>query len=271
MKKPTAANHSQLEKVGTLTKGESVITIWRKIENIVVNLPDDCQYFVEESGKVRPFEAFEEPEDWLNPIPSILEEWIEKRMEEGYKLELEIEKLDYTDLGKVIAGKTLKEWYSYFLTYYEENGGTLMLWVWFDKWEKARTALDISRDDFTDYWALLRWERDKLADLFKEALYDIWAYSNDVVYYAARALGKDKTWRYGKFPLKDAVRYIERASRRGNMSPEGIVKRIIEKIQTEPQGKEEWGKWLARQVYRNIYDAAYYENRRSESEECEEE
>ncbi len=260
---------AKLEKVGTLTKGESVITIWREMENIVVDLPDDCQYYVEENGKIRPFEAFEEPEDWLNPVPSVLEEWIEEKLEEGYELKLEIEKLDYTDLDKVVAGKTLEEWYDHFLVYYQEEDGTFMLWVWFDRWEKARTALDISRDDFAEYWALLQWERDILADLFKEALYDIWTYSNDVVYYAARALGKDKVWRYGKFPLKDAVRYIERASGRANRAPQDIVKRIIEKVQ--PQGKEEWKEWLAGQVWRNIYDAAYYEDKDYEDQEHEEE
>lgn len=265
MEKLTAA--SQLEKVGTLTKGERVLTIWRMIEDIVAFLSDDCQYFVEENGELQPFDAFEEAEGWINPVPSILEEWIEKKMEEGYKLELEIEKLHYTDLGKTIAGKTLREWYSYFLTYYEEDGGTLMLWVWFDRWEKASAALDISRDDFADYWALLCWERDILRKLFMEALYDIWVYSNEVVYYAARALGKEKVWRYGKFPLKDAVRYIERASSRAVMSPNDIVKLIIEKSQTPPAHNEEWKKWLAKQVFRNIHDAAYYENHKDYEEE----
>jgi hypothetical protein len=270
MKKLTAANQpNSLEKVGTLTKGESVITIWRRIENIVALFPDDCQYFVEENGELQPFDAFEETEGWINPVPSILEEWIEKKMEEGYRLELEIEKIHYTDLGKTIAGKTLKEWDAFFLTYYEEDGGTLMLWVWFDRWEQARYALDISRDDFADYWALLSWERERLRGLFMEALYDVWVYSNEVVYYAARALGKDKVWRYGKFPLKDAVRYIERASRRAKTSPNGIVKLIIEKVQTEPPTyNEKWKGWLAKQVLRNIHDAAaYYENHKNYEEE----
>jgi hypothetical protein len=253
------ANHSKpLEKVGTLTKGESVITIWRRIDRIVAYLPEDCEYFVEENGELRSFDAFEEDEDWLNPIPSVLEEWIEKKMEEGYKLELEIEKLDY------------KEWYFHFLSYYEDEDGTFMLWVWFDRWDEARTSLDISRDDFAEYWSLLQWERDILVGLFKEALYDIWVYSNDVVYYAARVLGKEKIWRYGKFPLKNAVRYIERASKRAYMEPKDIVKRIIEKVQT-PQDDEKWKEWLARQVWSNIYDAAYYEDHKEDYEEEEEE
>lgn len=263
MKKLTAAVHFQhLEKVGTLTKGESAITIWRRMENIVVRLPDDCQYFAEENGELRPFDAFEETEGWLNPVPSVLEEWIERKMKEGYKLELEIEKLDYTDLEKAVAGKTLKEWYSYFLTYYEEDGGTLMLWVWFDRWERAKAALEISRIDFADYWALLRWERDIIRHLFIEALYDIWVYSNEVVYYAAKALGKYEVWRTGNFSIKDTARYIERASRIAEMSPNGVVKLIIEKSQTEPPAfkSEGWKDWLAKQVCRNIYDAAYYEN-----------
>jgi len=282
MKKPTDANHSQLEKVGTLTKGESVITIWRRIERIVGRLPDDCQYYVEENGELRPFDAFEETKGWLNPTPSILEEWIEKKMEEGYKLELEIEKLECEDLGKVIAGKTLKEWYSYFLTYYEEEDGTFMLWVWFNNWEKARTALDISRDDFADYWALLWWERKILTSLFTNALYDVWSYSNYVVYYAARALGKYEEWRSGEFYIKDAVKYIEEESKRENVQPRDIVKRIIEKRETEPpvfkedkvrrllgiklKESEEWKEWLAGMVWWNIYDtAAYYKD----CEDCE--
>jgi hypothetical protein len=183
MKKPTAANHSKhLEKVGTLTKGESVITIWRKMETTFRSLP---QYFVKKNGELRPFSAFENTENWINPVPSLLEEWIEKKMEKGYKLELEIERMDYTDLEKVIAGKPLEEWYFRFLSYYEDEK-IFMLWVWFDRWEQARAALDISRDDFADYWALLRWERKILGDLFMKALYDIWVYSNEVVYYAAK-------------------------------------------------------------------------------------
>lgn len=265
----------KLEKVGTLTKGESVITIWRRIERIVVRLPDDCQYFVEEKGDLRPFDAFEEAERWENPIPSILEEWIEEKMEEGYKLELEIEKLDYTDLKKVVAGKTLKEWYSHFLVYYEEEDGTFMLWVWFNHWEKARAALDISRDDFADYWALLWWERDILRGLFMEALYNVWSYSKYVVYYAARELGKYEEWRSGEFYIEDVVKYIEEESKRENVQPRDIVKRIIEKRETEPpvfkedkirrvlgiklKESEEWKEWLSWEVWRNIRDASYYE------------
>jgi len=78
MKNLTTANHSQLEKVGTLTKGESVITIWRKMETTFRSLP---QYFVKKNGELRPFKAFEETENWMNPVPSLLEEWIEKKME----------------------------------------------------------------------------------------------------------------------------------------------------------------------------------------------
>lgn len=266
MKKQKAANHSQLEKVGTLTKGGDVITIWRRVDRIIINLPEDFQYFVEENGELRPFEAFEEESDGDYPIPSILEEWMEKKMEEGYKLELEIEKLDYRDLKRIVAGKTLEEWYSHFLSYYEDEDGTFMLWVWFDRWEKARVALDISRDDFEAYWALLQWERDILVNHFRSALYDIWVYSNDVVYYAASASGKEKTWRYGKFSIRDAVRYIERRGRRTGKSPECIEKRIIENSQTEPL-KEEWKEWLASRVYRNLSDAAYYEDRNDDEEE----
>ena len=271
MEKLTAA---KLEKVGTLTKGESVITIWRRIENIVAFLPDDCQYFVEEKGELRPFDAFEEAKGLNNPIPSILEEWIEEKLEEGYKLELEIEKIHYTDLGKTIAGKTLREWYSHFLVYYEEEDGTLMLWVWFNHWEKARAALEISRDDFADYWALLWWERDILTERFMEALYEVWSYSKYVVYYVARELGKYEEWRSGEFYIGDAVKYIEEESKKENVQPWDIVKRIIEKRETEPlvfvedkvrrllgiklKESEEWRKWLAEMVWWNIDDAAAY-------------
>jgi hypothetical protein len=267
---------NQLEKVGTLTKGESVITIWRRVESIVARLPDDCQYFVEENGELRPFDAFASFK-WASP-PSILEEWIEKKMEEGYKLELEIEKLEHEDLGKVIAGKTLDEWYDHFLVYYQEEDGTFMLWVWFNHWEKARTSLEISEDDFADYWALLWWEREILTSLFKEALYNVWSYSKYVVYYAARELGKYEEWRSGEFYIEDAVKYIEEESKRENVQPRDIVKRIIEKRETEPpvfvedkirrllgiklKESEEWKEWLAGMVWWNIYDtAAYYKDR----------
>jgi hypothetical protein len=261
--KPNHSNHSQdLERVGTLTKDGSVITIWRKVKGSVFFRFEDVQYYVEENGVIRHFDAFEETECWLCPTPAILEEWIEEKMEEGYKLELEIEKVDYTDLKKEIAGRTLEEWYSRFLRYYKTPDGTLMLWVWFDRWEKAKNALEISRDDFNDYWALLRWEREMLTSLFMEALYDIWVYSNEVVYYAAKVLGKYKTCRAGNFSLADTVRFIERASRRAETSTIDIVRRII-----EIKEDKEWKEWLVRHVLRTIYDAYYQTKDKDDHEE----
>ncbi len=250
---------AKLEKVGTLRKGRKSITILRK-PVLAYEGYRFYHYFVKEGGKPQLFKAFEWKEERECPTPSILEEWIEQRLEEGYKLTLEIEKLDYTDLDAQFAGQRLSIWYSYFLSYYSdpEKSG-LKLWAWYDSLQEALAALDIPRNDFCEYWALLYWERDILVGFFKECLSDIWEYSWDVVRSIARELDRYKEWEWGQFPLGDAVSYIKRESEKHKTDPEDVVRRLLEK-EVEGKGKA-WDYWLIVEVWNNLVNAAAEEEK----------
>jgi len=136
----------KLEKVGMLTRGENVITVWRKAKE------EGCWYFVAEDGQML-----------FYPLPFPLEEWMEGKLKEGYNLELEIEKLHYMDLSAKLAGKELKQWYEKLLSYYEPEKG-----------------LEIPTENWEEYWMLLKWEREVLQRFFRKVISDIHEYSLEV-------------------------------------------------------------------------------------------
>ena len=136
-----------LERVGELVKGEDVIVVWRRAKEEEV-----YGYFVVEDGQLL-----------FYPLPFLLEEWIEGKLKEGYRLELEVEKLHYTDLSAEFAGKTLGKWYEKLLSYYEPEG-----------W------LNIPREYWEEYWQLLKWERETLQKFFKRVISEIHRYSSEV-------------------------------------------------------------------------------------------
>jgi len=152
----------RLERVGMLTKGEVVITVWRWDREGEV-----YGYFVAEEGQLR-----------LYLLPSLLEEWIESKLKEGYRLELEVEKLHYTDLSIKLAGKELRQWYEKLLSYYEPERG-----------------LGIPREDWEEYWMLLKWERYILQKFFSKVLSDIRTYGLEV----SRKIAEE----FEKYPEED--------------------------------------------------------------------
>jgi hypothetical protein len=190
-----------LERVGELVKGEDAITVWRKAKE------EGCWYFVVEEGCL-----------WFYPLPFPLEEWIEGKLREGYNLELEVEKLHYTDLTAKLAGKELRQWYEKLLSYYDPEEG-----------------LEIPRQDWEEYWLLLKWEREILQKFFGRVLSEIHAYSLEVSRKVAEEFEK-----YDEEEREDVVIFT---------GADEVQQMLADKL----EGKtEEWKKWVSDKVLLNL-------------------
>jgi hypothetical protein len=186
----------KLEKVGELVKGEDVIAVWRRAE-------EGCGYFVVEEGHL-----------WFYSLPSPLEEWVENKLKKGYRLELEVEKFHYTDLSSKLAGKELGNWYEKLLSYYEPEKG-----------------LDIPRENWEEYWLLLKWEREILQRLFRRVISDIHRYSVEVSRKVAEEFEK-----YTEEEREDVVIFTG-------------IEEVQEMLSDKLEGKsEEWKRWISEKV-----------------------
>jgi len=192
----------KLERVGILMKGEDVLTVWRWGREGEV-----CGYFVVVDGQML-----------FYLLPSLLEEWIEGKLREGYNLELEVEKLHYTDLSVKLAGRELGQWYEKLLSYYEPEKG-----------------LEIPMEAWEEYWLLLKWERDVLQKFFRKVLSEIHQYSLEV----SRKVAEE----YEKYPeeeREDVVIFT---------GTEEVQEMLADKL----GGKsEEWKKWISEKVLLNL-------------------
>lgn len=190
----------KLEKVGELVKGGDVIAVWRRAE-------EGCGYFVVEEGCL-----------WFYPLAFPLEEWVEGKLKEGYRLELEVEKIHYTDLSAKLAGKELGNWYEKLLSYYDPEEG-----------------LEIPREDWEEYWLLLKWERKILLRLFSKVLSDIHRYSVEV----SRKVAEE----FEKYPEEEREEVVIFTG----------VEEVQEMLADKLEGKsEEWQKWISEKVLLNL-------------------
>jgi len=192
----------KLERVGKLMKGDEVLAVWRWCRE-----EEGCGYFVLEEGEL-----------WFYPLPSLVEEWMEGKLREGYRFELEAEKLHYTDLTVKLAGKELRQWYEKFLSYYEPKKG-----------------LDIPKEDWEDYWMLLKWERALLQEFLGRVLSEIHGYSLEVSRKVAEEFEK-----YDEWEREDVVIFTG-------------VEEVKEMLADKLDGKsEEWRNWISEKVLLNL-------------------
>ena len=177
-----------------------------------------------------------------------------------------MEKLNYKDIEKVVAGKTLKEWYDKVLAFGMDKfseGGSVVLWSFHENLEEAIKKLEtIEEWLWLDSWGC-RWEdlqeREKeiLKECFAKVITDVWRYSWEVIRFVLsdkpQTLAKCKDWRKGKFPrgtIEEAMLRITRIGLARNMGERDVVKDIVKRmIEGE---NEEWKEWLARKVWLNL-------------------
>jgi hypothetical protein len=191
----------KLERVGELVKGGDVLTVWRKAKE------EGCWYFVVVDGQML-----------FYPFPSPLEEWIESKLREGYRLGLNIEKLHYTDLSAKLAGRELGKWYEKLLSYYDPEEG-----------------LEIPRQDWEEYCRLLKWEREILQKFFSKVLSDIRTYGLEISRKIAEEFEK-----YPEEEREDAVLFTG-------------IEEAREMLSDKLEGKEqEWKEWISGKVLLNL-------------------
>ncbi len=192
----------KLERVGVLIKDEDVIVVWRWGREEEV-----CGYFVAEEGHL-----------WIYPFAFALEEWIERKLKEGYRVELEAEKLQDTDLSAKLAGKELRHWYEKLLSYYEPENG-----------------LEIPMERWEEYRLLLKWEKAMLKKFFCEVLSDIHKYSLEVSRKVAKEFEK-----YEEEEREDVVLFTG-------------IDEVQEMLADKLEGKsQEWEKWISEKVLLNL-------------------
>ncbi len=236
---------TKLEKVATLEGG-----------NVFVLLRDASKYFVEANGELREY-----------PTPTSLEEWVEERLKEGYKLELELDKLDYMDLDVVVGGLPLKKWYEKVLAFggdrYSEYE-CVRLWYIHGNLDEAIKELETIEEwlwleDSWQGWRwenLLKWEKEKLKEYFAKVMTDVWRYSWEVIRFVLsdkpQALAKCRDWRkkFSRGTIEEAMMRITKIGLVRNMTEQDVVKDIVKRL-VEGENQE-WKEWLARKVWLNL-------------------
>ncbi|MFZ8786844.1 hypothetical protein [Thermocrinis sp.] len=103
------------------------------------------QYFLEENGELKPFDAFGEREyGFRMPYPVMLDQWTVRR-----SVDLKVYHIEDDDWGAEIGGQTVREWCEKAFCYYEG---------------------DEEMDFWREYWGLLKDEREALYYFFEKFL-----------------------------------------------------------------------------------------------------
>jgi hypothetical protein len=119
----------RFEFVGTVNE---TVKIFRQFDPAL-----GFQYFLEEGGELRPFDAFGEREyGFRMPYPVELEQWIDRRA-----VDLEVYKIEDNGWDAEIGGQRIREWCEKALCCYEGNE---------------------EMDFWREYWGLLKDERKTL-------------------------------------------------------------------------------------------------------------
>jgi hypothetical protein len=229
-----------MEKVGVLEKVGSVFVIWR----------DADRYFVEAGGELREYST-----------PADLEGWVEERLKEGYKLELELGRVEYTDLDAAVGGVSLRTWYEKVLSFGYDRWSEyqcVRLWAINEDLDKAIKRLEeieewLWLEDGWKGWRwenLLKWEKEILKGCFVRVMSEVWRLSWEVIRFVLsdkpQALAKD--WQKGKpsrGTIEEAMLKIARIGRERDVVKD-LVKRMVE------EQNEEWKEWLAKMVWLNL-------------------
>ena len=108
-----------------------------------------------------------------------------------------------------VGGKTLKEWYEDFLKFFETVQGKSIVWHTQDEIQQALYFIEIPKDEWPDYWALLIWEREELIDRLKVLISEIWFLTLGLIYKIAKRMEKQKGRIAKEKPLQVVMEYME--------------------------------------------------------------
>ncbi len=166
-----------------------------------------------------------------------------------------MEKLNYEDLEKVVAGKSLKEWCDRVLScdyeYRYTETEAVRLWAWNKNLENAISKLSEELEEWEDWKKLQEEEKEVLKECLVKVITDVWRYSWEVIRFVLS--DKPKDWREGKPPrgtIEEAMMRITEIGLARNTGEQNVVKDIVKKLVEEEN--EEWKEWLGRKVWLNL-------------------
>jgi len=134
-----------LELVGTVEfKDGSIVKILRQFDPVV-----GFQYFLEEGGRLRSFDAYGEREyEFRMPYPVMLDRWMDENVWPAvHSVSLKVYHIEDDEWGEELGGQKIREWCEKALRYYE---GEEEIGFW------------------REYWGLLNDERDALSFFFEK-------------------------------------------------------------------------------------------------------
>ncbi len=182
------------------------------------------------------------------PAPSELEDWIVQKIAKGYRFDLVLWHIGKYDLDFLVGGIPLKVWYENILKFVETSQGKPLLWHSYDEIFQVVLSLEIPRNDWPDYWALLIWEREELMYRFRFFLSQIHYLAWRLVYKIARRRERHEGWVAREKPLQVVIEYMEKKN---------PIKTIQHTLTSElNEYDKEQKDWLSSILWQKLLEAA---------------
>jgi hypothetical protein len=203
-----------LESVASLSLAKNLefIEVWRAIplsgEQEVVYYADRVDTPIDADAMIKVVVDKTKEGECLTPFE--LEDWIVQKIAEGYKFELDLWYVGKHELDFSVGGISLKAWYENILQFVETLQGKSVLWHSHDELVQLVFSLDIPKNGWPDYWALLIWEREELMYRFRLFITQIHYLAWRLVYKIARRRERHEGWIAIEKPLQVAVEYMEK-------------------------------------------------------------
>jgi hypothetical protein len=234
------------ERVGFLKSQDETIEIGRVISFVEQRV----NYYAMGSVFVN-FETIEKTkktEKGGYPTPSDVEQWIVQKIAEGYRLELKLWNIGEYELQRTVGGLPLKVWYENFLKFFEAMQGKSVVWHTYHEVHQALHFINIPKDEWPDYWALLIWEREELIDRLKVFISEIWFLTLGLIYKIAKRMEKQKGRIAKEKPLQVVMEYMEKKD---------PIRTIQHTLATElsPYDKKQ-KEWLSSIIWQKLLEAA---------------
>ncbi|MFZ8784681.1 hypothetical protein [Thermocrinis sp.] len=182
------------------------------------------------------------------PTPSAVEKWIVQKVAEGFRLELRLWNIEKYDLESKIGGIPQKAWYESFFRLFEAVQGRSIVWHTYDELHQSLVFINISKNAWPDYWALLIWEREELIGRLKCFISEIWFLTQKLIYRVAERMEKHKGRIVREKPLQVVMEYMEKKN------PIKAIQHMLA-IDLSMYDKEQ-KEWLSSIVWQKLLDAS---------------
>jgi hypothetical protein len=236
---PAEVLNKDEERVGFLTRQDGTIEI--EIQRFLSFTEQRVNYYALnlDTGEFFSFRTIDKTRRTKRGryfTPSDVEDWIEKKRKEGYKLELRVWNVGQFELRRTIGGIPQKVWYENFLRFFETEQSKPVVWYTYDEIKQA-SSIWIPEDEWP----------------FKYFILAIWFWALGIIYKSAKQMEKHKGSIAREKPFQVAMEFMEK---------DDPIKTIQHILATELKnyGKERYGKeqidWLSSIVWQKLLEAA---------------